>query len=225
MLEFAENYSGYPPVIWTRKLNPVYRILGKREQIEDFFINGNIYLSCFKKFKLNSDEMQGDISEGESLIGGFGKGGGTNHIFFETGMNAYVICGTNILTNKVKSDFSGQGAIKINNSEMFGIEIAKKLGNVTFGIEGDCIYGESKLQLLENESKENFLFQNTDFTDTPKIKDNIVLISRGLEMFMKYKKYEHQQEHRFLWLTEDDIEDGIILNCPEAIKYCDKIIF
>lgn len=44
MLEFSENFLGYPPVIWTRKLNPIYRILRKREQIEDFFVNGNIYL-------------------------------------------------------------------------------------------------------------------------------------------------------------------------------------
>lgn len=42
---------------------------------------------------------------------------------------------------------------------------------------------------------------------------------------MKYKKYEHQQEHRFLWLTDENIEDGIVLNCPEAIKYCEEIIF
>ncbi|SIT01718.1 hypothetical protein SAMN05421789_11729 [Kaistella chaponensis] len=225
MLEFAENFSGYPPVIWTRKLNPIYRILRKREQIEDFFVNGNIYLSCFNKFKLNKDEMQGDISEGQSLIGGFNKEGGTNHIFFETGMNAYVLCGTNVITPKVKNDFSGEGAIKIKNSEMFGIEIAKKLSNVTYGLEGDCIYGDSKLQLLKDESKENLLFQNIDFTNTQNIQEQVALLSRGLEMFMKYKKYEHQQEHRFLWLTDENIEDGIVLNCPEAIKYCEEIIF
>lgn len=41
----------------------------------------------------------------------------------------------------------------------------------------------------------------------------------------KYKKYEHQQEHRLVWFSERAVESGIVINCPEAVEHCEKILF
>ena len=83
--------------------------------------------------------------------------------------------------------------------------------------------GDSKVQTLENE--QNRIFHNIDFKNPIIMKEELTQITLGVEMFMKHKKYEHQQEHRLLWFSEIQIDNGIVINCPEAIKYCDKIIF
>lgn len=41
--------------------------------------------------------------------------------------------------------------------------------------------------------------------------------------FLKQKKYQHQSEYRILWQTDREVKESIIINCPEAIKYCEKV--
>ncbi|WP_371569761.1 hypothetical protein [Flavobacterium frigidarium] len=193
------------------------------QYIEDFFVNGNIYLSSFKNFKKYEDEMQGDRTEGHNLVGGFNGKDSSQYVSYEGGVNAYVLCATSSLNENVIKDFKGVGAIKIKDSVNFGKEIARKLPFVKTGIEGDCIYGDSKVQTLENE--QNKVFQDIDFKNPVLIKEELSQITLGVEMFMKHNKYKHQQEHRLLWLSEVQIDSGVVIHCPEAIKYCDKIIF
>ena len=222
MLNYIQNTSAYH-VTWLQRINPIYRILSDKSYIDEFFKNGNIFLSSFKNFKKYDDEMQGDKTEGQNLIGGFNGKDTSQFVSYEGGIKAFVLCATNSLDENVIKDFNGVGAIKINDSVNFGKEIARKLPYVITGIEGDCIYGDSKVQTLENEK--NKAFHNIDFKNPISIKEELSQITLGVEMFMKHKKYEHQQEHRLLWFSEVQIENGIVIHCPEAIKYCDKIIF
>ncbi len=221
MLNYTHNVSSYH-VTWLHRINPIYRILSDLQYVEDFFENGNIFLSSFKNFKKYDDEMQGDFSEGNFLIGGFDGKDKSQYVAFEGGVNAYVLCATNFLNENVIKDFKGVGAIKIKDSVNFGKEIARKLPFVNTGIEGDCIYGDSKVRTLENEN--NKIFQNIDFKDPISMQEEISQITLGIEMFLKHKKYEHQQEHRLLWFSEVQIDNGIVIHCPEVIKYCEKII-
>lgn len=222
MLNYTINTPTYQ-VTWLQRINPVYRILSDLKYIEDFFLNGNIYLSSFHNFKKYEDEMQGDFSEGQCLVGGFDGKDKSQYIAYEGGVNAYVLCATNFLSENVIKDFKGVGAIKIKDSVNFGKEIARKLPFVKTGIEGDCIYGDSKTQFLENE--QNKIFQNINFQNPIMMREEISQITLGVEMFMKHNKYKHQKEHRLLWLSDVQISNGIVVHCPEAIKYCDKIIF
>ncbi|MGA9212068.1 hypothetical protein [Kaistella sp.] len=74
MIQFTEIKSSFN-ISWGYKIDPIYRVVGKKEHLDDFFENGNIFISSFENFKNYDDEMQGDISEGQSLIGGFDKDG------------------------------------------------------------------------------------------------------------------------------------------------------
>lgn len=222
MINYTHKISSYH-VTWLQRINPIYRILSDLQYLEDFFENGNIFLSSFKNFKGYDDEMQGDFSEGNLLVGGFDGKDKSHYISYEGGVNAYVLCATNFLNNKVIKDFNGVGAIKIKDSVNFGKEIARKLPYVNTGIEGDCIYRDSKVRTLENE--QNKIFQKIDFKDSISMKEEISKITLGIELFLKHKKYEHQQEHRLLWFSEVQIDNGIFIHCPEAINYCEKIIF
>ncbi|MGC1631680.1 MAG: hypothetical protein WA749_06165 [Gelidibacter sp.] len=222
MIQFSETHSSFN-ISWCHKIDPVFRIIAKKEHLDDFFENGNIFISSFENFKSYKDEMQGDISEGQSLIGGFDEEGNGNHIFYEGGMQAFILCTTKVLTNQVINDFKGVGAIKIVNSVLFAKEIARKLPFVDSGIEGSCIYIDSKVQHLADEKNE--LFQKVNFSDLLMMNQTVAALTNGVEIFMKYKKYEHQQEHRLAWFSQRKIKRGIVVNCPEAIEYCEKIIF
>lgn len=144
-------------------------------------------------------------------------------IYYEGGVQAFILCTTKVLTESVIRDFNGVGAIKILNSVLFGKEVARKLPFVKSGVEGSCIYVDSKVQHLENEK--NDFFQKTNFSDPSTIKDVVTALTNGVELFMKHRKYEHQQEHRLAWFSERDIKNGIVVNCPEATLFCEKIIF
>jgi hypothetical protein len=222
MLEFMQNTSAYQ-ITWGYRIKPVYRILSSKKYLNDFFEKGNLFISCFNNFKNYKDEMQGDTSEGDALVGGFNEKGDGNFIVYEGAVNAFVLCATNILTDEVKKDFNGVGAIKINNPTLFAMEIARKLPFVSTGIEGDCIYDDSKAHILKDEK--NKAFQSINLKNTIEIQQKISQITTGIEIFTKYKKYEHQQEHRLLWFSERQINSGIVVNCPEAVEYCEKIVF
>lgn len=222
MIQFTETHSSFN-ISWCYKIDPIFRILGQKEHLDDFFENGNIFISSFENFKSYKDEMQGDISEGQSLIGGFDKEGNGSHVFYEGGVQAFILCTTKVLSDKVIKDFNGVGAIKIVNSVLFAKEIARKLPFVNAGIEGSCIYIDSKVQHLADEQNE--LFQKINFSDPSMINQTITALTTGVELFMKYKKYEHQQEHRLAWFSEREIKNGIVVHCPEAIQYCERILF
>ena len=38
--------------------------------------------------------------------------------------------------------------------------------------------------------------------------------------FIKTKDYEHQKEYRFIWETDADLTKPLVIQCPEAVKYC-----
>ncbi|AZA88347.1 hypothetical protein EG349_17000 [Chryseobacterium shandongense] len=222
MIEFMQNVSSYP-ITWGYRIKPIYRILSNEVYLNDFFEKGNLFISCFNNFKNYKDEMQGDSSEGDALVGGFTEKGDGNFIVYEGGVNAFILCATNNLTEDVIKDFNGVGAIKINNPALFAIEIARKLPFVLTGVEGDCIYDDSKAHILKEEK--NKIFQNINFKNPAEIQHKILQITTGIEIFTKYKKYEHQQEHRLVWFSERAVESGIVINCPEAVEHCEKILF
>lgn len=207
-------------VSWGVKLDPVYRILSDENYLNDFFEKGNLLLSCFANFKKYKDEMQGDPKEGNMILSGKGKPGFYNHIIYESGNNSYVLCTSKNLNEQTIKDFKGVGAIKINDTVNFGREISRKLPFCQNGLEGGCIY-ESRSKFLDEKNE----FLNNIDINTP---DGQLLFSQftnGFEIFVKPDQYKHQNEYRFFWFTNKKIESSIVVNCPEVIEYCEKIIF
>lgn len=90
MIQYSNSYSAFN-VSWGYKIDPIYRILSKKEYLDDFFENGNLFISNFGNFKSYDDEMKGDISEGTSMIGGFDKEGNGNHILRRRSTGIYIM--------------------------------------------------------------------------------------------------------------------------------------
>lgn len=219
-------YSFSYPVSWNIKKDAVFRILDDIQWMENFFESGEIMLSCFNKFRKYPDEMQGDINEGEAIVGGFDeKNNKHNYVIYESGMKAFILSTTSEITEKVKKDFNGKCAIKINNPTLFGLEISKKLPFVNSGLEGACNYAPTRIHLYEKELKENKIFQNIDFQNNPNRNEIFAEITLGMELFLKLDKYKHQKEYRLIWFSKQPVNESIMIKCPEAIEFCEKIYF
>lgn len=219
------NHSLSNPVDWNIKREPIYRIFDSEQWLENFFETGEIMLSCFDKFKKYEDEMQGDKDEGKGILAGTNANGGDTAVIYETGLNAYILSTTTELTEKVKLDFNGKCALKINNPTLFGLELSKKIPFVNSGLEGHCNYVKSRVHFFENDSELNNIFQKLDFKNNPYSHEIFKQITLGMELFLKDEKYTHQKEYRLIWFSQPNVKESIIVNCPEAIKLCDKIYF
>lgn len=202
-----QNASAYQ-VTWGYRIKPVYRILSSEKYLNDFFEKGSLFISCFKNFKNYKDEMQGDASEGDAMVGGFTEKGDGNFIVYEGGVNAFVLCATNVLTEEVIKDFNGVGAIKINNPTLFGMEVARKLPFVSSGIEGDCIYDDSKAHIFEEEK--NKAFQTINFKNPVEIQQKILQLTTGIEVFTKYKSTNINKNIDFCGSPKDQLNQVLL---------------
>ena len=43
------------------------------------------------------------------------------------------------------------------------------------------------------------------------------------QYFLKLLEHQHQNEYRMIWLTDRAVDDKIIINCKEAVKYCERV--
>ena len=213
------------PVAWNVKREPIYRIFDNVKWMENFFETGELMLSCFDKFKNYEDEMKGDKDEGHGIVGGMDEKGNMSSYIYESGLNAFVMSTTTTLTDEVKSDFNGKCAIKINNPTLFGLEVSKKLPFVDSGLEGHCNYVESRVHFLDSEIENNRILHSLDFENDPNARALFQQITLGMELFLKHKKYKHQQEYRLIWFSKPTVKESIVVKCPEATEFCQKLYF
>jgi hypothetical protein len=213
------------PFHWRIKIEPVFRLLNEVEYANNFFDKGEIMLSCFNNFRKYPDEIQGDVNEGNASIGGTDEKGNMKFVNYNAGFNAYILSTTNKLNETIIGDFKAKCAIKINQPTVFAHELSRKIPHVTSGLEGNCDYASSRLHFIK-EMEANKDFQEIDFVNDPQ-KGNITMseLTMGMELFLKLNKYSYQKEYRLIWFAKKTIDHSIIVYCPEAIEYCEKIIF
>ena len=219
------QYTPHSPTYqfnWLIKREPVFRLLDDVHWANNFFETGEIKLSCFNLFRKYPDEMQGDKNEGEAMIGGYdSENKKSNYIQYDSGHNAFIMSTTKQLTDDVINDFNAKCAIQIDNPSLFAFEISKKLPFVNAGLEGSCDYADSRVKHLDEKFPE---FYSMEFSNNPRSHEILGQITMGMELFLKLEKYKHQQEYRFIWFANEQINDSVIIKCPEAINFCKKII-
>ncbi len=223
MINYSPVSLSYP-IDWGIKTIPVYRILDDRQWMINFFEKGEIQVSSFNVFQNYKDEMQGDNSEGEAMIVFLDDEGNSHAIKYEAGLNAYILSTTKNLTPKVINDFKGKCAIKINDPTLFGLELSKKLPFITGGLEGSCDYVDSKIQFIEKHiNTQNLINLLEKKVHNHHLQEELIQVTKGMELFAKDKKYQHQSEYRFAWFGRANISSKYIAYCPELIEYCEPI--
>jgi hypothetical protein len=211
-------------VNWRVRKQPAYRLLDKKQWLDNFFSDGEIVLSCLSKFRNYPDEIRGDKEEGDAMIWFENDRGDTHAFKYESGLNSYILCTTLELTDKVIKDFNAVGAIKIHNPTYFAAEIMQALAGCQHGIEGQCVYDDSRVYRGYSDKMKEIL-SSDNYLNHPSLRNELMNAACERELFLKLKKYESQNEYRMFWIVDQPVDSNLVIKCPEAIRFCERIDF
>ncbi|WP_321991755.1 hypothetical protein [Marispirochaeta aestuarii] len=198
----------------------------EEKYVNDFFETGAIRLSSFANFLSSNHAERFDKDEGKTNLIAKTKnnGGQTFSCWFQTGQEAYVLCGSTRYSKSLEESFD-DSCIQINNSVAFAQEIAKCIPGFIDGLEGLCIYQNQKI--IEKDigyiSPEVILDKKNPSKLNEKAVMQLLFQIGGHDVyFLKPIRYIKQNEYRFIWRTNSRINDALIISCPEARKYCQR---
>jgi len=219
---------------WIINSPVVYRYMDN-EFIERFFKYGELRLTSYQKFRNdNTDEIRGDVQEGINEYRIWNKN--RDHHFTlqrRTGDNNFIFCTSLKYDEDLMSqtNFECDGCFKINNTLGFGLEIATKIKEFQYGLEGPVKYTDTG-QIDIN--CEDYNLEDIPKNPTPeemiKLQQAFHEISvRDTSLFFSKKSlYQTQLEYRFIWnygipgqLVK--MYEHITIQVPEAVKFCEWI--
>jgi hypothetical protein len=192
--------------------------------IDDFFKNGNLLISSFQNYKKYNDNELGDINEGNSLNIANGENDKTIFCSSNVGKNDYTFCTSTILDRKHFLKFSRNSVFRITDPMNFIIEITRSIPRPYNVLHGNCIYVNERI--LTKKYK-NINMQMLENSEEQIMMEKMMHINQDVQKFdayfLKKRKYQEQSEYRIIWQTDREVNQGIIINCPEATKYCERI--
>jgi len=199
----------------------------EQKYIDQFFNRGLLKLSSFQKFAKHPDEQRRDTQEGQNVLHGFGPDR-TVLISARYGRNAFILSTSAREDEELLKTFSPtyNGYFRIKHSTNFGKAIANRIRDFVQGFEGFCIYADQKI-MSQQLSQPTLDDLETRLDSGSLSLDNIFATTSELShpavYFTKHSRYSHQYEYRFVWIVSYDVPDGILVECPEAIQYCEKV--
>jgi len=185
--------------------------MSKKKHIDDFFKNGKLHLGSFEYYANFDNSEKGDKIEGSYILVG------RNHVqtVFATlggSYNNYLFCCFDGEPDKnILKKFDYDDYFEITDIDGFRNSIEKSLG-ANSSDNSRCIYRKHKV--LVGETPDNYEFNE--------ISMKLLSLTNNSKYFLKTSDFEHQNEYRFVWTINQDVSESIILDCPEAIKYCKR---
>jgi len=208
------NYINVAPFIYRYE---------NQEWIDNFFETGEILISCFDQYSKYEDNQLGDMSEGLGSNMAIAQDG---LIFTKTkfGMDCYCFCTSTQLRKELFKTFDRNSVFRIKDSINFMMQVEIALKNVTEVLFGNCIYLEERSIKKKIESVNFDAMANG--SKNISVEDTLSLAFKigGFEqLFLKKLMHQEQNEYRLLWKTDSKVTDSILIQCPEAIKFCEKV--
>lgn len=196
------------------------------EFIDKFFDEGEIKISSFNQYKKYNDNQLGDKLEGQTFnLGNFEKDNMHIGTYTSIGSNDYCFCTSTVLDKKLLQTFSRNSVFRIKDPMNFILEITKSLTRVIEVLMGNCIYLDNKMIVKDISNVAMTDLQNEQGSvEFEKIMKVTNLIQGADAHFIKLRHYQPQSEFRIIWKTDRPVDNGIIIKCPEAIKYCERIM-
>lgn len=209
---------------WHVKTPTVFRYM-EQKYINEFFETGCLRLSTFAAFSKHEDEQRHDAKEGRNIVVGTGE----EHTIFAVtghGHRSLIFCTSTRADDGLMRAFDTNGYFKIKDTTQFGAAIASKIAGFKSGLEGFCDYKDRRTierdigsfrldDLKEHEGDENLslnkLASKVFETGGPDV--------FFVKFFVKLKKYSDQNEYRFVWNVSHEVEEALIVECPEAIQF------
>ncbi|MCB0534738.1 MAG: hypothetical protein KDD14_21215 [Saprospiraceae bacterium] len=192
---------------------PRHRVIkmSKTEYINSFFETGKLQLGTFKYYNQFDNPEIGDKSEGSFIIVGQNE----KHTAFAeigSGFNNYVFCCFDGEPDpEVIERFGYDDYFEIVDINGFSEAISNAINARTI-YKSRCIYKKDKV--LVGQTPEDFDFSTVSV--------RLNELANESKYFIKTNEYKHQNEYRFIWDIDADIEEPIIIDCLEATKFCKR---
>lgn len=183
--------------------------MSKKKYIDSFFESGFIQLGTISYYRSLAHSEQGDGNEGSIFVIGRGEEE-TGFAQIKSGFNYYLFCCSDgSPDSKLIDHFSYDDYFIIEHPQLFMEAIGKTL-NANNYFRSRCLYKTDKVLIGDVPKGFNFNVLSS------KLKNMVA----KTKYFIKTKDYEHQKEYRFIWETDADLTKPLVIQCPEAVKYC-----
>lgn len=209
---------------WILKRPYLYRYMDKAF-VDEFFKNGSLRLSSFRKFSEHPHELCRDASEGAgTIINKSSEGEGQTFLAsISQGQNAYILCGSSIHHPNIAEKFQSNSGFRINDIAQFANAISSYVPGFVFGVEGPCHYVPNRvitrygkvIDLEKMKISENAL-------DMHKMFEAVFSKAGDDLLFLKEVTFADEYEYRLIWNTLDVAEKFIDIKCLEASKFCTR---
>lgn len=193
-------------------LKPIVK-LGMKEHIDKFFASGAIRLGSFAYYNSFEHKEIGDDQEGVTVLVARNKMR-TVVGQYGTGYNNRIFCACIDYPSKstIKKFGYNDGYI-IRDPEQFSLAIKKAISSSKHTYS-KFIYGKDKV--IESPQGK---------VDLNKLSANLGDMVNQSKYFIKNQHYAHQNEFRFLWDMGSDQSGFLDIQCPDAVRFCERVKF
>lgn len=196
--------------------------------VDAFFERGSLRLSSFRRFRQHQDEQRGDAGEGSIAMQITNPASGHAVVAFN-GQEAYVLCGSTVQSVEVMRAFEGaQSGVKIKNPVGFADAVSRRIPGFGGGFQGACIYTDDRVVRRAGVPDMKFppLDDEAGAEKWGDEYERYLAAENANESFLlKPLRYAHQAEYRLVWFAAGLERDYVDIECPEAIKLCEKVTF
>lgn len=184
----------------------------KQQYVDDFFGTGRLQLGSFEYYSRYDHGEIGDREEGEVVLVAEGNNF-TAAGKYAGGFDNYLLCTyLGEPDPETLEKFGYDGGFIIKDPERFAMAIQKALGALSHEY-ANCAYNPHKA--IRGKMQPGFTIERIDHR-------TIEMISTARH-FIKPDRFAHQREFRFTWKMPHDVNDPYMIECPEAIQYCERI--
>lgn len=192
---------------------PVRKIIkmAKSEHVDNFFNKGTLQLGTFEYYRNHESTEVKDQEEGANLLVGQNSTQ-TAIITLTGGFDQFLFCCFDGDPDpSLIERFGYDSHFEIVDPVGFQNAISERLSSIS-SHRSKCIYKKDKV--LVSKVNENFNFGV--------LSSHMEQLGNVSKHFIKNRKFEHQNEYRFTWQLPKNLEGPIIMDFPEAIKYCKR---
>lgn len=185
--------------------------MSKREHVDSFFKYGTLQLGTFEYYRNHENEEVQDKEEGSTILVG-SNSQNTAVVTITGGFDHYTFCCFDGQADpEIIKKFDYDSYFKIIDPVGFQQAISKKL-NAVFSMKSKCLYKNDKV--LISQVSDNFNFGV--------LSSHMETLGDISKFYIKNRRFAHQNEYRFTWKVQNDIKKPIIMDFPEAVKFCRK---
>ena len=215
----------------------LYRYL-EEKYIESFFSDGKLFLTTYQRCRSHENEVRKDEDEGKYDLHFQGS---QQSMFLKrrSGDNSHMLCTSFSLNTKLFTHFKVDSCFRIDDPGGFILAVAKCIPTVKNIHSGSVQYLLQRNARRQFEEKE-FMpdFQRIIDVAQQRVQGDLETVWREvhedhakriegliskISYYAKPMSYVNEAEYRMVWETDQPAAEGILISCPEAVKYCSRV--